>query len=765
MDRGADERREPGRASARASAALGTRAPSPGVLPPGGGLVLPGTGLLERARARLLTDLWAEAGSGRLVLWLPVAFVCGILAYFGAEREPSLWAAGPAFLVLCGLAALARAHAVSFALLCAATAFSGGFLVATAQTARIAHPIILPPEGPVRFSGYVEARERRTTADGVVLYVTGAEGRGLAAVPQRVRLSLPRGSAPPEGSPVTQLARLLPPLGPAMPGAHDFGRKPWFEGIGAVGFGLGRPRPARLDTPPPASVKMAAAIAGVREALAARIRAVLSGPSADIAVALVTGERASIAPQVEESMRQSGLTHVLSISGLHMAMVAGTLFALVRGGLALFPPLALAFPVKSVAAGVALLGSAGYLALSGNDEPAQRSFIMAAVVLLGIVLGRAALNLRTVAVAGVLVLALSPVSVLDPGTQMSFAATLALVAAYERARPLFARSPAESLSARLLLKVLAFFGALAFTSLVAGLATAPFGAMHFQRLAPYGLLANLIAMPAVSALVMPFGLLGVLLLPFGWDSLAWPVMGAGIDIMLAISDHVAAFPGADMRTQAVGAGAAGLAALALATACLLRGSLTLLALLPALGALLVAGPPPRFDVLVSPDARTVAVRGADGTLSIAGAGSNRFLAEQWLAREGDPRKAADRTLAAAFRCTRTLCTAPLPGGETLALVRRAEGLPAACRTTQILVSAHHPSGPCAARIFSAAEMTATGALGLRRGPDGAWLSVPSRPARLDRPWMPRQPSGEGAAAETGTDAIARAREDAREGNR
>ena len=266
-----------------------------------------------------------------------------------------------------------------------------------------------------------------------------AIGFGLALVfgylAQRVRLSLPRGSAPPEGSPVTQLARLLPPLGPAMPGAHDFGRKPWFEDIGAVGFALGRPRPARLDTPPPVSVKAAAMIAGVREALAARIRAVLSGPSADIAVALVTGERASIAPQVEDSMRQSGLTHVLSISGLHMAMVAGTLFALVRGGLALFPPLALAFPVKSMAAGVALLGSAGYLALSGNDEPAQRSFIMAAVVLLGIVLGRAALNLRTVAVAGVLVLALSPVSVLDPGTQMSFAATLALVADAQQAAP------------------------------------------------------------------------------------------------------------------------------------------------------------------------------------------------------------------------------------------------------------------------------------------------------------------------------------------
>lgn len=764
MDLGADEGREPGRdgdrtgrAPGRARAAVGTLARPPG-------LALPGAGLLERMRARLLADLWAEAGSGRLVLWLPVAFVCGILAYFGADQEPALWAAGAAFVVTCGLAVLARAHAFSFALLCAAAAFFCGFLVATAQTARIAHPVILPPDGPVRFSGYVEARERRATADRVVLYVTGAEGRGLAQVPQRVRLSLPRGSAPPEGSPVSQLARLLPPLGPAMPGAHDFGRKPWFEGIGAVGFGFGRPRPARLQTPPPFSVKVAAGIAEVRGALAARIRAVLSGPSADIAVALVTGERASIAPEVEESMRQSGLTHVLSISGLHMAMVAGTLFALVRAVLALFPPLALAFPVKSLAAGVALLGSAGYLGLSGNDEPAQRSFIMAAVVLLGIVLGRAALNLRTVAVAGVVVLALSPVSVLDPGTQMSFAATLALVAAYERGRPLFARRPAESLPARLLLKVLAFFGALAFTSLVAGLATAPFGAMHFQRLAPYGLLANLLAMPAVSALVMPFGLLGVLLLPFGWDSLAWPVMGVGIDIMLSVSDQVAALPGAALRTQVIGAGAAGLAALALAMACLLRGSLTVFALIPALGAVLVAAPPPRFDVLVAPDARTLAVRGPDGQWAMAGASSNRFLAEQWLARDGDTRKAADRSLAAAFRCTRSLCTAPLPGGGTAALVRRADGLAAACRTAQLVVSPLSPSGPCPARIFTPDQLAASGTLGLMRAPDGTWRTEPSRSPRADRPWMPRLPAA-APASEPGADDLAGASEDARAGDR
>ncbi len=177
------------------------------------------------------------------------------------------------------------------------------------------------------------------------------------------------------------------------------------------------------------------------------------------------GDRASISPAIEESMRVSGLTHVLSISGLHMAMVAGTLFALVRGLLATVPALALGFPIKTTAALVALAGSAGYLILSGNDWPAQRSFYMLAIVLVGVMVGRAALNLRTVAVAATLVLALGPQAILEAGTQMSFAATLALVAVFQGVKGLWSRAPKGTVAWQILARGGMFVAALSLTSL------------------------------------------------------------------------------------------------------------------------------------------------------------------------------------------------------------------------------------------------------------------------------------------------------------
>ncbi|MEP9367232.1 ComEC/Rec2 family competence protein [Xanthobacter sp. VNH20] len=719
--------------------------------------------LRERLLAGLAADIRAEAEAGRLVLWLPVLFAAGILLYFGADQEPSLLAGLLLTAALLAATLAARAHVFSFAVLAGATALACGFTLACLQTARITRPILIPPAGSVRLTGFVEHLEKRASADRILLRVGTAQAKGLDFKPERVRLSLPRGSAPTVGTGIAVSVRLLPPLGPAMVGAHDFGRAPWFAGIDAVGFALGPPKRTNLAQAPPLSVRVAALVHTVRVALAARIRLVLSGSAADIAVALVTGDRSSIAPAVEESMRLSGLTHVLSISGLHMALVAGTLFALVRGLLALFPPLALGAPVKSLAALCALIGSALYLVLSGNDVAAQRSFLMLGLVLLGVIVGRAALTLRSVAVAAVLVLAAAPISVLDPGMQMSFAATLALVAAFERLRPLRLGWTVEGRVARVALKAALFVGGLAMTSLVAGLATAPYGALHFQRIGAYGLLSNLAAMPAVSFLVMPFGLLGVLLLPFGLDSLAWPVMGLGLDIMVGVSDKVAALPGAGLRTDWFNPPSVLAASLALLCLCLLRGRLAAIAVLPALVALVLGGAAPRPDILIAPNGRTVAVRDGDGKLSILGASSNRMVAEQWLSRESDTRTAQSEGLEDAFRCDPLGCTATTPGG-TLAVSRRPEGLEADCLNAALVVTPHPAPRKCPAKVITPADMAHTGTLALFRAPDtpssqAGWRIVPARSPRQQRPWMPPLPpvaaEGEaepGAAAQTEDDA-------------
>lgn len=701
-------------------------------------------------RERLAADLAAEARSGWLILWLPVAFAIGILIYFAAPQEPLLLAGPLLTLALTTLVLAARARPVALAAALVAASLAAGFSVATLRTFTVAHSVIPAPPMAVRLTGHVEKVERRPGGDRILLRATPGTVRGLPVVPGLVRITLRKGWAPAVGSSVTQLVRLLPPLGPALPGGHDFGRGPWFQGIGAVGFGLGRPVIAPPG-PAPFSVRWAVLVDTVRENLAARIRASLTGVPAEIAVALVAGNRAGIPPKVEDSMRVSGLTHILSISGLHMTLVAGTLFFLVRGGLALIPALTLGFPIKATAAIVALAGSAAYLVLSGNDVPAQRSFAMSALVLAGVLVGRRTLSLRTVAVAAVVVLALSPEAVLEAGTQMSFAATLALVAAYERLRPLRARPHPSGLAARMGVAVLVFIAGIAFTTLVAGLASAPYAAFHFQRLSPYGLLANLLAMPAVSLLVMPFGLLAVLLMPFGLDSLLWPVTGFGITIMVDISDFIVALPGADLRTDAIGPAALGALSLALIAACLLHGMLALAALVPLGLAVLMLGPAPRPDILIAPNAATVAVRGPDGRLSIIGAKGQRLVVEQWLGREADQRLADAKDLAAVFTCDKLGCAAPLPGGGTIAVSRRPESLEADCLNAEIVVTAHAPPLKCPARLITLADLARTGTLALHRSGQG-WRLEPTRPEGRDRPWMlhrpPLPPVADDSPAET-----------------
>ncbi|MFG1349525.1 ComEC/Rec2 family competence protein [Xanthobacter autotrophicus] len=693
--------------------------------------------VLDALRARLAADLAAEAASGRLILWLPAAFALGILLYFGAAQEPSLVVAVGLCSLLVGSAIVLRARPVAFGAVVTLAAVAAGFATGSVRTARVAHEIAVPGKTPVRLSGFVERVEHRAKGDRILLRLDAGPVKGLDPVPRLVRLTLRKGWAPPVGTRITQLTQVLPPLGPAMPGAHDFGRTPWFAGIGGVGYGLGRPKLAG-PAEPPLSVRIAMAVDAARDSLTRRIRASLTGTPAEIAVALVAGDRSAIAPEVEESMRVSGLTHILSISGLHMALVAGTLFAFVRGGLALVPALALGFPIKSLAAIIALTGSAAYLVLSGNDVPAQRSFVMTALVLSGVLAGRPALTLRTVGVAAVCVLAFTPEAALDPGTQMSFAATLALVAAYERLQPLRALPRPDGWMGQAAVWLAVLVGGTMLTSLVAGLATAPYGIFHFQRVAPYGLLANLAAMPAVSFLVMPFGLLGVLLMPLGFDHLAWPVMGKGIEIMVAVSDAIAVLPGADVRVDAVGAPTLALFSLGLAALCLLRGLLTALALVPFSLALLLAGAPARPDLLIAPDAQTVAVRGPDGRLSVLGARSQRLVVEQWMTREGDMRRAEAEGLATLFTCDPLGCTAPLPGGGTIAVSRRAESLEADCLESRIVVTRDVPPRRCPAQVVTPEALQRTGTLAYHFR-NGTWHVEPTRRPEVQRPWMPPLP--------------------------
>jgi competence protein ComEC len=608
--------------------------------------------------------LRADLDRGRGFLWIPVAFALGVALYFALPREPH-WPTLAGLGIGAALGAIrARAAPVAFPALVLVSAMLAGLALAASQTARVAGPV-LSGERTLDVSGWVEAREPRPdAATRYIVRVHHIEGLRSDRTPERVRFTARgKGPAPRVGDGIGVLARLAPPRGPVEPGGYDAARSLFFQGIGATGFSYGMPKPADLG-PVPAGIRVRAAIAGVRDGIGARLRAALPGENGEIAATLLVGDRGGIPKHTQDVIRLAGLGHILAISGLHMALVAGTVFGAVRFVLAAIPGLALRRPIKKWAAVAALLAGLVYLVLSGGAVATIRAFVMAAVALLAILVDRPALTLRSVAVAALVVMTLDPAAVLSPGFQMSFAAVIALVAAYEwqAARERTGRVDRNAGRMWRILRTAGFWiGGLALTSLVAGLVTAPVGALHFHRLAPLGLLGNLLAMPFVTLVVMPFGVVSVALMPLGLDPVTLPVMGLGLDAVVGIADWVAGLSGdagavGRMPAAAVLAMAAGLLWLAL-----WQSGWRLLGLVPVAAGLAIAPLGPSPDLLISDDGRAVAVRSADGRLGIATARGGTFAAAMWLRADGDGRDPKSEAVTEGVRCDGLGCILEAPG--------------------------------------------------------------------------------------------------------
>jgi competence protein ComEC len=569
---------------------------------------------------------------------------------FTAAREPVLW--GALSLTLGGAAAsvLLRARSIAFPAALALTATAAGFATATLKTLLIAHPVLHHVATNVEIAGFVEVREERERSDCIVVRALKIESGRLDETLERVWLSVRKGTAPSVGAYVTLKARLSPPLAPLRPGGYDFARDMFFQRIGASGYVLAAVKVIEPPTPPGRLLQASTAIQGLRDAIDARIRAVIPSDKGSIASALITGKRDAISTPVNDAMYISSLAHVLSISGYHMAVVAGVVFFVVRAFLTLVPTFASRRPIKKWAAFAALIAATLYLVLSGAEVATQRSYIMTAVVLVGVMVDRAALTLRTLAVAALAVLLIAPEAVVHPSFQMSFAATLALIAAYERGLPWMIAGADTSFDARVALWGGREVLGLILASLVTGLATTPYAAFHFHRLAPYGVIANLLAMPIVSVWVMPMGLLGLIAIPFGFDGpLRW-LMGYGIDWMVTVALWVAHLPGAVGRMAAFDTGPLLLFTLGIAVLCLLKTPPRWCGAVLVVAGSIWAANVPLPDVLVSADAQALAVRASDGRLAILRAGNDSFAAREWLAADGDERLPTDKGLREGFAC-------------------------------------------------------------------------------------------------------------------
>jgi competence protein ComEC len=714
-----------------------------------GRAVAAGAGIGATALNRLAACAAAERD--RWFLWLPVALGAGIGLYFELDREPPLWPAATLASMLAALAWLVRRREAACVLAIGLAAIAAGFALAKVHTERVAAPMLREATGPVWIEGRVLDAEPTHRGLRIVVAPTRIERVAETARPERVRLTLNRGDGGIEpGDRIRVRAMLFPPAPPAVPGAYDFQRHAFFLGIGGVGYAIGAPQ--RLAAP--AGEGFVVWLDRQRKHVTERIVAALPEPYGALAAAQITGHRGTIPPEAMQAMQDSGLAHLLAISGMNIGIVAGLIFFALRLGFAAVPALALRFPVKKWAAIGALAGALVYVAISGASVPTQRAWLMLAAVMLAVLVDREALTMRLVAWAAIVVLAVAPDALLGASFEMSFAAVIALVACYERYA---VRADRPEAPRGLFRRVGRVFLLLALTSLIASAATAPFAVYSFNRVPLYGIAANMIAVPITDLWIMPTGLVAMLLMPFGLE--AWPLaaMGWGVAAVLGVAEAVAGWPGAVQPTGTMpGWGllvfALGGLWLAIWTRAWRWAGVPVMAF--GLASLWLTTPP---DVFVSSDGQLVAVRGEGGTLLVSSDRARRFDRETWQRRDGGADIAVfpARGEAAGGRlaCDDSGCVYAA-GGRAVALPRRAEALIEDCAADAVILSlagaVRCPAGS-RATVIDRARLGAAGSHALWLTPKGVRV-VSDRDVRGIRPWvtLPREPVPDDPAPGPGT---------------
>ncbi|MBX9457161.1 MAG: ComEC/Rec2 family competence protein [Rhizobium sp.] len=493
--------------------------------------------------------LGEEVDYGHLFYWIPVCLGVGAVLWFSANTTPSTpYIAAMLLPWICGAAILryrrpiVAAGCLTIALLCV------GALLAAWETSR-ADTVILDSPVTTTVTGVVIGRE--AVAGGRWRYsveLSSTEQPILKRAPRRVTLTS-GGRNPPLaiGSTLRGRARLLPPSGPALVGLNDFAFDAYFSGSGAIGFFYGAPRPAPADTGISSNLvrHIRLELETLRGAISARIRTVLPGDTGAFAASMVTDDRRAISKETTEALRLAGLSHIVAISGLNMALAAGIFFVGIRGLLSLSQGIAHRYPIKKFAAAGALATVTGYYLISGFAVSAERAYLMMAIMLGAVMLGRPAISLRNAALSAIVIIVLSPSAILGPGFQMSYAATLALIAGYSiwQNKSEGGEAAAQRGIYRLLAIPWMFAVGVFASSLIGGLSTALFSIEHFHRVAAWGLPANLLAMPIISIVVMPAALAALLLMPVGLDWLPLKIMGLGLDVVILVAKWAASLGG------------------------------------------------------------------------------------------------------------------------------------------------------------------------------------------------------------------------------
>ncbi len=567
----------------------------------------------------------------RFFLWVPVFFGAGVVCYFSIRFEPALVDVGGVALAALMALLFARALPVSIRpIVYAGIVVALGFLNATLRAHTVAGPVLGwhyygPVEGTVvALDRSGSDKPRVTLADPVLLKVNPDR------TPNLVRISLHSDSgilAPKPGTRIMVTARLSPPSGPVEPGGFDFRRLAWFRALGAVGYTRA---PALLAEPADVN-SFSLRLFDLRMRLSGAIRDRLADQAGAFASAIITGDRSAIDPELLADLRRSNLAHLLAISGLHMGLLTGFVFALVRYGLALFPFVALRLPTKKLAALCALGVGLGYLGISGASIATQRAFIMVSVMLLAVLLDRPAITLRAVAVAALIILLLRPETIVEPGFQMSFAATTALVSSFDYLRHVTWWTALNRGRFKILRPVIAVIA----SSAIAGAATAPIAAFHFNQLAKLGLLANLLSVPVMGMAVMPGAVVAAILSLVGLEGVALWVMQSGIRWILTVAHWISGIEGSVRLVPSSPEIVLALMASGMIGFALWQGWLRWIGIAVAMSGLLIWNLADRPDILITDNGRMVGVM-SDAGRALSRKRGNGFAANTWLENDGDP---------------------------------------------------------------------------------------------------------------------------------
>lgn len=695
-------------------------------------------GFADAIEARL------EAERERVGLWLPVAFGAGIAAWFALPSAVH-WMG---MLLLLGAGLLAglligwqRRSGRMVAIGCGMMAL--GLLLVWGRATWVAAPVLARPV-TTEFSARIE-RVEPLPARGQVRILARPQQR--TDLPPRVRLTLRSEQAGglAGGELVAVRARLMPPPPANLPGGYDFAQRAWFDGIGAVGTVLGdvSRAPGTGETAPP-----------LRARLGSHIQRQVDGSAGGIATALVTGDQGAISDEDSEAMRRSGLAHLLSISGLHVTAVVGfTMFLLIRL-LALSPRLALRGIVLAAAAGGAALAGVGYTWLSGAEVPTIRSCVAALLVLAAFLLGREALTLRLVAAGALIVLVWRPEALAGPSFQLSFAAVTAIIALHESPRM---RRFLERRDESWVVRAGRGVAGLLITGFVVEIALAPIALFHFHKAGLYGALANVVAIPLTTFVIMPAEALALLFDSVGLGAPFWWVAEKALALLLLLAHGVAGAPGAVATLPSFPPWGFALAVFGGLWLLLWRTSWRLAGVVPLVVGIASLLAQPRPDILVTSDGRHIAVAVPGGGYALLRDRAGDFIRDSVSEAAG-----IDTPLAALadldhVTCNRDFCRWTQGAGDAQRVILASRGLDRiegadmapACAAADVVISDRWLPHECVARwlTIDRDSLAETGGLALYLGKKPR--AVTSLHAGDTHPWRrPEQVSGNDEAVPT-----------------